>query len=209
MPLPRNLLLRHLHSWRCVGGRFSTLRSCSSINNARPREIPGGSYFQLLHDAQVRYDVDLELVAARYKALQRQWHPDKLASTEGAESGPRIAAASAMINRAYETLKDPYRRAMYMLELAGVSVDEVEQQVLDPQMLAHVFEVDEAIDDSDGEKGTLARIREANNVELERVDRDLRNAFATNEYEVAKRLSAELRYYQRLDHRISELLSVQ
>jgi molecular chaperone HscB len=76
------------------------------------------SLFQLPRQfALVREDLD-----ARWKALQREAHPDRFAA-EG-QAAQRVAMQwSVRINEAYQRLKDPLRRAAYLCELAGVPID--------------------------------------------------------------------------------------
>ncbi len=68
-----------------------------------------------------RFDVDLGAAEAAYKDLSRQFHPDRFAKAD-----PRARKASlartVQINDAWRTVKDPLRRAEYLLELAGYAL---------------------------------------------------------------------------------------
>jgi molecular chaperone HscB len=68
-----------------------------------------------------RYAVDVEAAEAAYKRLSRQVHPDRFATAD-----PRARRASlartVQLNDAWRTLKDPVRRATYMLGRAGVEI---------------------------------------------------------------------------------------
>lgn len=61
-------------------------------------------YYKLL---QVRRDASSEVIAAAYKRLMRDAHPDHGGDPERAKH----------LNMAYETLSDPQRRKMYDLKL--------------------------------------------------------------------------------------------
>lgn len=59
---------------------------------------------------------------SRWKALQREAHPDKFAA-QGAAAQRVAMQWSVRINEAYQRLKDPVRRAAYLCELNGVPVN--------------------------------------------------------------------------------------
>ncbi len=68
-----------------------------------------------------RFEVDLGAAEGAYKDLSRQFHPDRFAKAD-----PRARKASlartVQINDAWRTVKDPLRRAEYLLELAGYAL---------------------------------------------------------------------------------------
>ena len=72
-----------------------------------------------------RFAVDLAAAEAAYKELSRQVHPDRFATAD-----PRARRASlartVQLNEAWRTLKDPVRRAEYLLLRAGIDVGEQE-----------------------------------------------------------------------------------
>ena len=80
------------------------------------------------------FDVDKSALRARYRELQGESHPDRLAAASEAE---KLAAVqlSSRLNDAFATLKEPLSRAAYLLELAGVSVAEVSQSDLKMEVL--------------------------------------------------------------------------
>jgi len=77
--------------------------------------------FQIF-DIPARYEQDLAQLDARWKALQREVHPDRFAA-QGA-AAQRVAMQWAVrVNEAYRRLKDPLARSAYLCELNGRSVD--------------------------------------------------------------------------------------
>ncbi len=90
------------------------------------------------------YAVDTELLAARYRELQRAVHPDRHA--QGSESERLIAVQrAAELNDAYQTLRDPVRRARYLLTLCGGSWQD-EQTLQDPAFLMIQMELREEME---------------------------------------------------------------
>jgi len=68
-----------------------------------------------------------------YQELQSDVHPDRYA-TAGVTEQRLALQASARVNEAYRSLKDPVARAQYLLSLHGVNaVDETDTRLpLDP-----------------------------------------------------------------------------
>jgi molecular chaperone HscB len=73
------------------------------------------------------YAVDMVPAEAAFKQLSRLVHPDRFATAD-----PRARKASlgrtVQLNEAWRTLRDPVRRAEYMLSRAGVDVGSEEQE---------------------------------------------------------------------------------
>jgi molecular chaperone HscB len=64
----------------------------------------------------VGYTLDRELLAERYRALQSAVHPDRFANAPDQERRLSMQAATR-VNEAFQALKDPLRRALYLLTL--------------------------------------------------------------------------------------------
>ena len=65
-----------------------------------------------------RFAVDAAVLEERYRALQRDVHPDRHAGDPSAQR--QALQAAARVNEAYRTLKDPVERGRYLLQLQGV-----------------------------------------------------------------------------------------
>src|SRR4029079_10447293 len=67
------------------------------------------------------YALDVSALEARYKELSRKLHPDRFARAD-----PRAKRAAlqrtVQLNEAWRALKDPVKRAEYLLELGGVKL---------------------------------------------------------------------------------------
>ena len=101
------------------------------------------NYFELF-ELPVAFDVDRDALAQRYRQLQQVVHPDRYASAT--ESEQRIALQHATwVNEAFDTLKDPLRRAMYQLKLAGVDLNQETATTRDGAFLMAQMELREAI----------------------------------------------------------------
>lgn len=142
------------------------------------------------------YDVDLAELDRRYFAQQRQLHPDRFATKSATERAHSLAHATDL-NRAYETLKDPLRRAVYLLELAGIDVTGETKTSADPTLLAEVMERREALDDA-ASPSELAAVVGAAEADAERCRAGLSSAFAAADWAGAGALTLRYTYLARL-----------
>lgn len=94
---------------------------CVSCRAVQPPD-PKADYFRVLGVPR-SFDVDLEDLERRYKETTKILHPDRFAR---ADSQARRASLerSVQLNEAWRTLKDPVRRAEYLLSLHGVDMGE-------------------------------------------------------------------------------------
>jgi len=92
----------------------------------------------------VRYALDTQQLAERYRELQRVLHPDRHASAGDRERRLSVQQA-ARINDAYQTLKSPLQRARYLLQLKGIEFDDERETHLDPEFLMEQMELREGL----------------------------------------------------------------
>jgi molecular chaperone HscB len=98
-----------------------------------------------LFDLQPAFDLDLDQLAARYRELARETHPDRFADASAREQRQALERA-AQLNDAYQTLKSPSRRAHYLLGLRGESVP-LEATVQDPEFLLQQMQLREELEE--------------------------------------------------------------
>ena len=90
---------------------------------------------------------DRAALDARWKALQREAHPDRFA-TQGAAAQRLAMQWSVRVNEAYQRLKDPVRRAAYLCELNGAPVEAEHNTAMPADFLVQQMEWREALDDA-------------------------------------------------------------
>ncbi|MDI6749209.1 MAG: Fe-S protein assembly co-chaperone HscB [Rhodocyclaceae bacterium] len=88
--------------------------------------------------------LDTERLEARYRELQAEVHPDRYAHLSDAEKRQAMQWASR-VNEAYLTLKDPLKRARYLLELAGHDVRLETNTAMPVEFLMEQMELREAV----------------------------------------------------------------
>ncbi|MES2384642.1 MAG: Fe-S protein assembly co-chaperone HscB [Pseudomonadota bacterium] len=102
-----------------------------------------------LFDVPVQFAQDSAVLDARWKELQREAHPDKFAA-QGAAAQRLAMQWSVRINEAYQRLKNPLRRAMYLCELHGAPIEAESNTAMPADFLMQQMQWREALDDADG-----------------------------------------------------------
>ena len=169
----------------------------------------GKNYFELFN-LPVAFDLDSADLAARYRELQRRFHPDRFASAPAPERLLSVQL-TAQINAAFQTLKDPVARARYLLGLQGVDTDQETDTSMSPVFLMEQMELREALAEAvlrADRDIQIASLRQQVDKQLELKSATLRVHFAENS-EVAlgqaRNLVREMLFLQKLAHEIQEL----
>ena len=92
---------------------------CAGCGAIQPVD-PAADHFAVLGIGKA-FAVDLAAIEKRYKEMSRQIHPDRFARAD-ARARRASMERSVQLNRAYKTLRDPVKRAEYLLALAGFEV---------------------------------------------------------------------------------------
>jgi molecular chaperone HscB len=91
-------------------------------------------------------DLSLDDLQQRFYALSRELHPDRFMRKPVAEQQRALDMSSAL-NDAYRTLKDPIKRAQYLLALEGFDSGEQRSKDVPPELLEEVFELNMALEE--------------------------------------------------------------
>jgi molecular chaperone HscB len=158
------------------------------------------NYFELF-GLPVSFDVDPDSLTGHYRELQRVVHPDRYAS--GTEQERRLSMQGAtLLNEALETLRDPLKRAHYLLRLKGVDPDHSQSQPMDSAFLMEQLELREELAELRGQSDPLAatgvfigRVRRR----IEEVVARLAARFAAEALDAAVELVRELQFLRKLE----------
>lgn len=126
--------------WRCADTHPPSFfcPRCQAIQQLPPQV----DYFTVFGLPQ-NPALDEALLAPRYYELSRRLHPD-LYQTGTAEEKEASLQNTALLNRAYRTLRDVIQRGQYWLELQGEQLGRDNNRV-PPALAALVFEVQEQL----------------------------------------------------------------
>lgn len=110
-------------------------------------QIDLGKDFFEIFGLRRNFDIDVADLAVRYRELQRGVHPDKFSQSPDSERRLSLQLA-AHFNEAFQTLKDPLKRARYLLHLSGIDTDEETDTFMDPGFLGEQMELREALEEA-------------------------------------------------------------
>ena len=128
--------------WKCRAERGAAL-VCSRCAAIQPLSADADLFTVL--DLPRQLTLDLADLERRYHAASRAVHPDRFQTASRRERELSLAA-SAAVNRAYRTLRDPVARGRYWLELHGARLGDGGAQV-PPAIAAEVFETQEKLEE--------------------------------------------------------------
>lgn len=145
------------------------------------------------------YDIDEALLAERYRERQQAVHPDRHA---GSGPGERLRAVrlSSDLNEAYQCLRKPLSRAIYLLNLAGYDAGAdstfrqdmafLQQQMQWREALAELSSADRPQAVIDGLFGECAQA-------IDQTERIFRDAYAIHDWELAMQAVARWQFLEK------------
>jgi molecular chaperone HscB len=164
-------------------------------------------YFSLFKSAHT-YALDESTLSSRYRDLQSAVHPDRFASATDAEKRAAMDQA-VLVNDAYNTLRDPVKRAMYLLWLKDVNGMDEKNTSMPHDFLVEQIEWREAIADAKL-KEDVDRLDEMN-TELQSIVRSLGNTFAAayegGHLSTATTLARKMRFVQKLIEEVDQAIA--
>ncbi len=156
-----------------------------------------------------QFEQSLPELDAKWKALQREAHPDKFAA-QGATAQRLAMQWSVRINEAYQRLKDPLKRAAYLCELRGAPINAENNTAMPAAFLMQQIEWREAADDatSDGQIETLlAEVSESKQSLLSQCGHALDEANASQAtYDKASSLVRSLMFIEKFESELEDRL---
>jgi len=157
------------------------------------------NYFELF-GLPIGFDVDMALLADRYRTLQRQVHPDNYANAPERERRLALQTA-AHVNTAFQTLKNPLHRGRYLLQLQGIDTDDATDTKLDNAFLMTQMELREELADISQATQSLSALQAF----LTRVAQEteqqhtlMRQQFAAQDYAAARNSVRQLQFFYKL-----------
>ncbi|XP_043702902.1 iron-sulfur cluster co-chaperone protein HscB homolog [Telopea speciosissima] len=188
--------------WNCSAVSTSKLfLSCESCKSVQPVDT-SVDYFQIF-GLDKKYEIKGDSLEKKYKDWQKKLHPD-LVHSKSEKEKEYAAEQSARVIDAYRTLINPLSRAIYMLRLESVHVDE-ETTVSDPELLAEIMEIREAVEEADDPQ-SLNKIQCQMQDKLESWSKSFGDAFKNRKFEEAITSTQRMTYYERVKEEIMKKL---
>jgi molecular chaperone HscB len=198
--------------WQCsqpVGGLICP--ACGAL-----QKPPAGFYSFFGIDETL--SLDLADLQTRFYDLSRKLHPDRYGRKPPREQQYSVEATS-ILNDGYRTLRDPVKRAEYVLKQHGFDIGEQRSKDVPPELLEEVFELNMALEEMRGGdesvRPQLEQAREHFSDLLAAVDATLQQQFqqfdSTNDQAVLGAIRGTLnrrRYIQNLVNEVEKELVV-
>src|SRR6266568_2841955 len=154
-----------------------------------------------------RFAVDAAALEARYRELQREVHPDRFAAAPEPERRVSMQLATR-VNEAYQTLKSPLRRAVYILQLRGVDPEFETNTAMPPEFLMEQMRWRERIESESENSEALLRLRAGLRDESRRIYERLHGQLdERRDDEAASQAARMLMFYEKLDDEIDDKLA--
>src|SRR6266436_10271357 len=197
--------------------------SPSTSSEARPRGAEKGAnalfflsrksemnlkqnHFELF-DLPARFAVDAAALEARYHELQREVHPDRFAAALDPERRASMQLATR-VNEAYQTLKSPLRRAVYILQLRGVDPEFETNTAMPPEFLLEQMSWRERIEAGSEDSGALLRLRASLRDESGKIYEKLQGRLdERRDDQAASQAARMLMFYEKLAEEIEDKLA--
>lgn len=188
--------------WACgIQAPEAPFLACPSCKSVQPLDS-SLNFFQIFN-VEPGFDVDAKDLERKYKDWQKKLHPD-LFQRKSEQEREYSAQQSAQVINAYNTLLRPLSRAVYLLQLKGIHVDE-EKTVSDPELLMEIMEVRESVEAADN-VNALKSIQNKMQSKLEECHMSFATAYKKHDFTSAVSVVQKMSYYERVNAEIVKKL---
>ncbi|XP_065856355.1 iron-sulfur cluster co-chaperone protein HscB homolog [Euphorbia lathyris] len=196
-----SLKRQYASCWNCnAQSQRSLFLVCDSCQAIQPLDH-SVDYFQIF-GLEKNYEIK-ENLDRKYKDWQKKLHPD-LVHSKSEKEREFAAQQSGRVIDAYRTLSNPRLRAIYILKLEGVDVNE-EETISEPQLLAEIMEIREAVEEAPN-SNALTDIQSLMREKLQHWSNSFANAFRSQKFEEAISCIQRMTYYDRVNEEIAKRL---
>lgn len=113
------------------------------------------NFFELFN-LPVSFQIDPDLLAERYRSIQRSVHPDRYANADKRELRLSLQYAT-LANEAVGTLRSPLKRAVYLLYLNGIDITADDKSTaMDADFLMQQIELREELENLSDREDAVA-----------------------------------------------------
>lgn len=134
-------------------------------------------YFEVF-GLERKLEIDTAALQDRFYKLSREFHPDRFTLRPPADQQNALEMTS-LLNDGLRVLRDPVRRAEYVLSQRGFDISTQRTKDVPPELLEEVFELNMALEESD--KGQLDQFRSRFQSMLAGIDGGLAKLFAAHD----------------------------
>ena len=142
---------------------------------------------------EAKFSIDELNLETTYLKLQRQFHPDS------SPDQTQDQINSILINQAYQILKNPIKRAIYLLQLNGINIDS-EECLTKPstETLMLIMEIREEIFEAKNAQNPIDDIRKRIKKMINDEIPQIANSLAEEQYEEAAQKLIKVKYLDKI-----------
>lgn len=164
------------------------------------------NYFELF-EINPSFELDPTQLHSRQQQLQSGCHPDRFVNAGEHEKRLSVQMA-AWVNQAYETLRDPVKRAVYLLEISANTGGDDSETTSDTVFLMEQLELREQIEacrSSSDPIDCCDLIATDLDQRFDEMSRKFADSFNASDLELARQISRKMQFMQRIQEQLSEL----
>lgn len=172
------------HCWNC-GEHSPSQRAARSLfcQFCNTLQAPSPDYYRFFSLPKT-LAIDDDALQQTFYQMSRLLHPDRYGRRPERERTYSLEA-TAILNDGYRVLKDPVRRAEYVLRENGFQVGEQRSNEVPAELLEEVFELNMMLDElKAGDGGVIAQLEEARGrflAMLDSIDTELDDEFRSHD----------------------------
>jgi molecular chaperone HscB len=163
-----------------------------------------------LFNLEQKFSIDVDKLNECYQTIQRTVHPDKFAHATKQQQLVAVKK-STLVNDAYQTLKNPLKRAEYMLTLRKVDMPSEQSSFSDNSFLMRQMELREMLAEvkyADDLTTAVFEVSQVFELEFEQLFKQMQIALFENTVEsneLACEFLRKLKFYQKLHIELDRL----
>jgi molecular chaperone HscB len=164
------------------------------------------NYFELF-GLNPDFNLDAERLKARQQQLLATCHPDRFVNASDREKRLSVQMAS-WVNQANETLRDPVKRAAYLLQVSGVEAGDESETTSDTGFLMEQIELREEIEacrSGDDALHCCDQISLKLDHRASQLAQEFVSNFAASDLEAARQSGRKMQFIQRIQQQLSDL----
>jgi molecular chaperone HscB len=163
------------------------------------------NHFELFH-LPAQFDLDITQLDRAFREVQAQVHPDKFVGSGSAEQ--RVAMQWATrANEAYQTLKNPLKRAGYLCELHGVSLQTESNTAMPRDFLMQQMEWREELEEAKQDSTALLSLAEKVRNEHEQQIKKIAERLKQQDFHEAAQSIRQSMFLEKLSDELDESLA--
>jgi len=154
----------------------------------------------------MQFNIDLNRLQKSYRIIQSEIHPDKFVSASQIEKNQSLIK-STEVNDAYQTLKNPIKRARYLIKINLNS--EESNSTLTPSFLMQQMEWEEHLESISEQKSELEKFRLLINGEYQKNLSNLESVCDTDKnWDGAMEILNEIQFIDKLNYKIIQQINL-